>query len=150
MISKTEYAQEMWNAEDDEWIQLLSRYHPVNQGSECAVGDPTGLALDINLQTGKELAKWVHEAIVLYLNERVAVLRKTVCEDLGYCNLIRNGVFESDGWATALAISDSLAMYLTGLPVPVVVLSVYVVKRRMLDRICKCEEGSEDHLPTRR
>jgi hypothetical protein len=58
--------------------------------------------------------------------------RKLLCQDLRYCERSK-----SEGLALAISIADSLVM-LTVIPVPVTAISVYLVRRGILDRVCKC------------
>jgi hypothetical protein len=68
------------------------------------------------------------------LAERIAKrFKKVLCHDLRYCERSK-----SEGLALAISVADSLVMVGTMLPVPVTAISVYLVRRGILDRVCKC------------
>jgi hypothetical protein len=76
-------------------------------------------------------------------------LSRKVCEEWRYCENREN--LTSDGMHLAIAIADTLIVM--HLPFPVAAASVYVVKKQLLDRWCKCGEkgGSpalSPNLPT--
>jgi hypothetical protein len=71
--------------------------------------------------------------------DRYAADVQQMCRKLDYCSKRRAKVFEDEGWTVAIAVGDALLQIITHIPVPIAVLSVYIVKRGILDKICKCK-----------
>jgi hypothetical protein len=73
-------------------------------------------------------------AIVARFAEKLAMkFKKLLCRDLRYCERSK-----SEGLALAIAVADSLVTATVMIPVPVTAISVYLVRRGILDRVCRC------------
>jgi hypothetical protein len=74
-----------------------------------------------------------------FLNAELYRLRSfcvdTLCIRLKYCE---NKNME--GVSLASAVADGLISWGTGFPIPISLLSVYIIKRGILDRWCECVE----------
>jgi len=92
---------------------------------------------------GGEAARRVMEMVHGWLSnefDRYADALREICEQVDYCAKRRAKVFEAEGWAVAIAVGDALLQIVTHIPVPIAVLTVYAVKRGILDNICQCNE----------
>lgn len=136
--SSTEYVKELWNADEETWMQELCKYHPANSGLQVGNALAPGFNLNVGFKSGKEFANWVHNAIVGYVNESAAMWRTVICEKLDYCNRMHDALLKGEEWNAVLAVADSLAMYASGIPVPLLLLSTYVVKHHVLGTLCNC------------
>lgn len=67
-----------------------------------------------------------------------SAIYKAVCVDFRYCDRRRKAEFESEGYSVALGVADALLTAGTGIPLPVTTVSVYLVKKMLLDRWCGC------------
>lgn len=65
-------------------------------------------------------------------------IREIVCLQWGYCG--RRDAFRGEGFQLCLAVADALLGAVTHIPVPMTVLSVYLVRRGLLDKICRCPQ----------
>ena len=65
------------------------------------------------------------------------LLEDAVCVRLNYCESIKKYEHEID---MCKALLDGIASIHWSFPIPASTLTVYIVKHRMLDRICKCPE----------
>ncbi|HEX8131058.1 MAG TPA: hypothetical protein VF527_18295 [Pyrinomonadaceae bacterium] len=68
-------------------------------------------------------------------------IHSIVCTKSDYCNKRKQKKFEEEGYVIAIAVADALMTVVTGLPVPITLISVYIVKRGILDKWCKCSES---------
>ena|SRR5258708_5294850 len=60
--------------------------------------------------------------------------KKILCRDLRYCERSK-----SEGLALAISVADALVMVAV-IPVPITAISVYLVRRGILDRVCQCKK----------
>ena len=67
-------------------------------------------------------------------------IRQTLCVQWGYCG--RRDAFRGEGFQLCLAVADGLLAAVTQIPMPITVLSVYLVRRGLLDTICQCSKPS--------
>lgn len=88
-------------------------------------------------EAAQRVMEMVHGWIASEL-QRYADAIQRLCKDLDYCAKRRAKVFEDEGWAVAIAVGDALLQIVTHVPIPMAVLSVYIIKRGILDTICKC------------
>ena len=78
----------------------------------------------------------VHAPVIA--NEIAQKAHKVICEDLKYCEKREN--LKDEGATLAIAVADGLLMAAIALPVPLTAISVYLVKKGILDNICDCEK----------
>ncbi len=64
-------------------------------------------------------------------------LKKLICKDWGYCERRKE---TGEGLNLAIAVGDCLAAAATLLPIPIASLAVYLVRNRLLDKMCECGE----------
>ena len=65
-------------------------------------------------------------------------IRQTLCIEWDYCE--KRLAFSGEGFQLTLAVADALLALVTLIPIPVTSLSVYLVRRGVLDKICRCQE----------
>jgi hypothetical protein len=65
-------------------------------------------------------------------------ITELVCIKFDYCAKRKRGDFESEEVQLAIAIAELLLTLAAITPVPITMLSVYLVKNGVLDRWCKC------------
>ena len=75
------------------------------------------------------------ESIVSDISER---LRSIICDDLNYCELRKK--LKSEGAALAIAVADGLISSTLMIPIPITALSVYLIKKGILDQLCQCDK----------
>jgi hypothetical protein len=66
----------------------------------------------------------------------VEINREWLCDNYNYCN--KRKELGGEGPALAISVADGLFMATTGIPFPITALSVFLVKRGILDRLCDC------------
>lgn len=139
--------QALWEQSDEFWEIELSRFHPMNAGNEAA-GNLTTFELNTGFHKGKELAEWVHNKILGFVNDNLSLMKSVICNDLDYCNSLKKKILDKEGWKVAISVSDSLTAYATGIPIPIGHLSVYLIRYHLLDKICACETevGNTDNI----
>jgi hypothetical protein len=93
---------------------------------------------------GAEFFNLVREQLVSHFRAKVAtfhdIIHKAVCIDFGYCDRRRKSDLGLEEYALVLAVADALATAKTGIPLPITTVSVYLVKRQILDKWCCCAE----------
>ena len=86
----------------------------------------------------------MRKAIDSAAERRVKVLsdsiHKTLCVQWRYCE--RRAAFSGEGIQLCLAVADGLLSAVTQIPIPVTALSVYLVRRGLLDAICQCSKST--------
>lgn len=85
------------------------------------------------LRVAVMIESWVRAQL-----ERFDSAMQELCVRVDYCAKRRSKTFEEDGYAVAIAVGDGLLQIFTQLPLPIVILSVYIIKRGILDEICRC------------
>ena len=148
-IDNADYAKRLWMADDEEWMVELSRYHPSNAGVGIAYSDSPGAEFGLDFNATKDLAIWVHQEIVGYVNRNIEMFRKVVCDDLDYCKAFHQRAVRSEEWTIALSVSDGLVMFATGIPVPILLLSVYAIRKGLFEKLCDCSENPESNDPNK-
>ena len=66
-------------------------------------------------------------------------IRQRLCVEWNYCE--KRLAFRGEGFQLALSVADALLALVTLIPIPVTSLSVYLVRRGLLDKICRCKES---------
>lgn len=103
-------------------------------------GIPRGAAGLFGIEFAKRLRR-KHVAEFERLVARYAKeIEEAVCVKFAYCDKRRKGDFETEGWTVATGVADALLTHATGFPLPVTTVSVYLVKRRVLDLWCECDK----------
>jgi hypothetical protein len=69
-------------------------------------------------------------------------LRVLVCKEWNYCE---KRVQLGEGVDLAIAIGDCLTAAATQIPFPIASTAVYLVKNRILDKLCNCDQGQPDN-----
>lgn len=65
-------------------------------------------------------------------------LYELICVKFEYCKLKRSGSLNSDGLNLSLNIIDGLISFAIGLPIPLSMVIYYLVKNRLIDKLCNC------------
>ncbi len=81
----------------------------------------------------------LRDALSAHFNQ----IKEIVCVDFKYCERRSSGQLESEGVMLAVSIAELLGSKLSGTTIPIVALSVYLVKKRVLDRWCGCAPSSK-------
>ena len=91
---------------------------------------------------GPEHEPGMREAIETAAKAKIAGIRTVVedalCKNWNYC--AKRKQLGSEGFQLALAVADGLLGVVTKIPVPITALSVYLVKRKLLDNLCHCDQ----------
>ena len=66
-------------------------------------------------------------------------LKRVLCEECAYCEKRKRKEFQEEGWQLAIAIFDSLTALAIQFPVPLILISVYLLKHHVLDEFCGCD-----------
>lgn len=69
-------------------------------------------------------------------------LYETVCVGWNYCAKRKEKKFQTEEVTLSIAIADILLSAATQIPLPVTLISVYLVKRGVLDKWCKCGQSA--------
>ncbi len=96
---------------------------PGARTSARAWGESYGLAVR------DALLRWTASQVRRFKKE----IYELVCVDLAYCQKR-----DSDGLDLAVAVADSLVSIASQMPLPVTAVSVYLIKKRVLDKWCDC------------
>jgi hypothetical protein len=136
----------LWNADDLEWKVFADAPAEVKRDIEQTVLDqleaegkhihPGAGNLFGAERARRELqlfAGWVYQQ----LSESKQVVQ-TVCRDVKYCERRQAKTFESEGVTVSIAVADALVSSAIGVPIPIIQLTVYIIKRGILDQICEC------------
>lgn len=138
MNTTTENIKKLWAENEEFWIDELCRFHPANSGIGLTKSS-TVFEFGSGFKKGKEMAEWVHKKILGFVNDNIFLLKSIICDDLDYCETIKPKVLDKEGWKVALSVSDSLASYAIGIPIPIGHLSVYLLRYHVLDKVCSCQ-----------
>jgi hypothetical protein len=64
-------------------------------------------------------------------------IHDALCKRWEYCK--KRKALATEGFQLSVGVADALLTIATGIPLPVTALSVYLVKRGLLDQICGCK-----------
>ncbi|MFY9622415.1 MAG: hypothetical protein WAM70_16540 [Pyrinomonadaceae bacterium] len=84
------------------------------------------------------LAQAVEDAAEARVMRYSDPIRQRLCIEWDYCE--KRSAFRGEGFQLTLAVADALLAFVTLIPIPVTSLSVYLVRRGVLDKICQCQE----------
>jgi hypothetical protein len=84
-----------------------------------------------------QAAEWAATQRVMSFSDPI---RQALCVQWGYCE--KRTKFGGETFQLCLAVADGLLGFATQIPVPMTALSVYLVRRGLLDIICKCSKPS--------
>lgn len=79
---------------------------------------------------------WINQKLL----EHRDLIHHAACVEFEYCEKRRRGDLEKEGYTLSLAVADALLTFATGFPLPVTLISVYLVKNHILDDWCDCPE----------
>jgi len=118
---------------DDEFYITLGKLNSsVNENLEILYASDSEKENNNFLQEGKAVSLIVKN----WIKNRKSEIIKWICEDLNYCESeLKKGSEKSQ---IIIAITDSLSMWSTGCPIPIVVLAVYLIRFKILDDLCNC------------
>jgi hypothetical protein len=91
--------------------------------------------LDGSYKTSTELAR---EAIHAYLFARQGFIGQMLCDRFDYCQLKQRYKKRAD---LVKATADALCTFLTGIPIPMILIAAYIVEDGYCDRLCGCTEA---------
>ena len=84
--------------------------------------------------------------LVERIDKRIAgikdVLYRKICVDFNYCEKRRNKEFQTEGFNLGLAVSDALLSAATGFPLPIALVSAYLIKNHFFDELCGYDKNS--------
>lgn len=144
-----EEIRRIWQTPGEAEGEVLRAY-----GLDQVVDDPieelieTGLSLPTNqehlFEWSKSLLSRMRASIsaetLRRLNESRDLLHQKICVEFRYCERRKEGAFEGDEATIAIGVAESLISAAADLGgVPVASLSVYLIKRRILDEFCDCD-----------
>lgn len=92
--------------------------------------DTLGMVKMMHNEIARRLARILKDQ---YLNSFAKL-----CIETDYCNKMKSGQLKSDKLDLAVAIADGLASSKLGFPLPVALISSYVVKNELLPYFCNC------------
>lgn len=119
-------------ASKDEFLIILSKFDEES--------NITGISLSLDgSDVSESLSKGqkIIEKIKFWVGSRKKKITIWICNDLNYCESSLKKNTESS--QLLIAVTDSLSMWATSCPVPVILLSTYLIKYKVLDDLCKCE-----------
>lgn len=64
----------------------------------------------------------------------------SICEKFEFCKKYKSGNLNSDGLMLSITIADGLFSFSTGLPIPISLLSYYLVKNKLIFNLCECQK----------
>ena len=104
--------------------------------------DYSSVILEVDMGRGplshEEKKQKFRESAIKYLEERLSInkelLRKKICDDAEYC---KNR--SAEGLNIVLSSLDGVLSVVIGYPVPLAVVSAWIVKKNWLDNLCACQ-----------
>lgn len=102
-----------------------------------------------NLYGGEYLARLsgrLQERVEIRLSAYRSAITDVVCIKTAYCARRLKGDFEKEGWQLATMVADAL-LALHGLPFPVTTISVFLIKKGILDQWCGCGKKKDKSVP---
>lgn len=149
-ISETqlEKMQQYWESEQALFADLLKKLKPHEQ--ESLRNSDMLLTLffrnDVSLSRKKEEINYLSmeaglmSATVHELSSYAEMVRVQICDSWSYCK--KRQALQAEGFQLAVTVADALLSMGVGLPLPVTAISVYLVKRQLLDKLCGCLESA--------
>lgn len=84
------------------------------------------------------LKQYLSGSILDYLSAFEGTVTNAICTKFDYCKRRKDGTLESEEITIGIAVADALLSAATSFPIPVTMVSAYIVKKGILDRWCKC------------
>jgi hypothetical protein len=75
-------------------------------------------------------------------------IHQAICKDFAYCKRRREKQFETEGVLLCIGVADALLTAITSFPLPVTSVSVYLVKNKILDKWCGCDQKKHSRRRT--
>jgi hypothetical protein len=86
-------------------------------------------SLDLGHMLIKEIDK--------FINDRKKAIKKLICIRLNYCeSKFKHG--HTEEVQVAISVCDCLIIFAVNCPVPILLLSCYLIRKRILDKLCQC------------
>ncbi|BAY64327.1 hypothetical protein NIES22_44230 [Calothrix brevissima NIES-22] len=136
--SQIEETEQYWNS-DEEMLKALygdlpyfhqfyKRFDGID-GIVSYFSDSISDALDNRIPSS--------DAIENKVKNTIRLMHDLACVEWKYCE--KKEFLKSEGFQLSVAIADGLLSLSTGLPIPLTAMSVFFVKKGLLEKLCSCE-----------
>ena len=71
------------------------------------------------------------------------VLHETLCVEWDWCK--KRSDYSGEGSTLVIAVADCLLTAVSALPLPLTAIATYLVKHRVLDELCECDDTNDGH-----
>jgi len=139
--SHIEETKQYWNS-DEELLKALYGRLPYFHQFYKRFGDTNGIVSYFSDSIPDALENRVlsSDAIENEVKNLIRLMHDLTCVEWKYCE--RKEFLKSESFQLSVAISDGLLSLSTGLPIPLTAISVFLVKKGLLEKLCDCTSAT--------
>jgi hypothetical protein len=134
--------EQYWNS-DEEMFKALYGDRPWFHQFYKRFGDIDGVAsyFSDNISDALENRTLSNDAIENDVKGLIRLMHDLACVEWKYCE--KKDLLKSEGFQLSVAIADGLLSLSTGLPIPLTAISVFFVKKGLLEKLCNCTNATD-------
>jgi hypothetical protein len=133
--------EQYWNSDEEMFKALYGDYPWFHQFYE-RFGNIDGVVsyFSDNISDALENRIPSNDAIENDVKGLIRLMHDLACVEWKYCE--KKDLLKSEGFQLSVAIADGLLSLSTGLPIPLTAMSVFFVKKGLLEKLCDCTNAT--------
>lgn len=145
--SQIQETKQYWNS-DEELLEALYGRLPYFHQFYKRFGDIDGIIsyFSDSIPDALENRTLSSDAIENDVKGLIRLMHDLACIEWKYCE--KKEFLKSEGFQLSVAIADGLLSLSTGLPIPLTAMSVFFVKKGLLEKLCDCTNANAQQLPS--